>query len=203
MNVTDEPLNSQHKEQLEEQTSEQAEASDTPEVPAQQEESLRGESIPEGSAADDQAASPDTDEKTGTGQAADTTARAKQDDRVLRSTDEVGGEQDVCAPASADELPSEGEAPSEGEVPEQGGRFRIDTIQANTVNVFGQASIETARKATDTDKLPLVDPKPDMWHKVKAVFVPSREYEDIRERGFGTHEERVFIRLYRRLLAHP
>ncbi len=71
-----------------------------------------------------------------------------------------------------------------------GPSVKLSDVRSDILNIF--QTIMTDEKAPDTDKLPLAELKEE-WRKVKAVFVPSPGYEDMRKHGFGTHGERVCI----------
>jgi len=176
MNVTNQFSDSQPEEHIEARSTERAEASEAPGAIGQAKPSPepseanaqveRGESIPE-------ATEVSTQEEAGERQA-----------EVL-----VGEEQPEHS--GANETGSTGELITESSATEQD---NLDHVQPDLLNIIGQLIVEPERKTIATDRLPLVAVKPEEWKKVKAVFVPSPDYDEKLRSGFGTHEQRhVFI----------
>lgn len=92
---------------------------------------------------------------------------------------------DVDQPAVAPEVPSEKTPPP--------GHVNVEDVKADTVNIIGQVNVvPKVGKVLDPDKLPLVELKPQEWRKVKAVFVPSSDYQTEKSREKSS-EERVFV----------
>ena len=183
MNTLDGCQNSQVEEQAEEQLPKQVEAYETPEASVQAEDTP-DKSAPESPTTDDQTVSPDANEAV-------VTIEANGEPVAPEQGADVGEVQTDTARGIGHVIEATDERGDQGETVEQ--RVNIDTVQANTVNLIAQANIRTDGKATDIDRLPLVELRPDIWRKVKAVFVPSQDYQDIRDRGVRTHEDRVFI----------